>query len=146
MGMIFKITGLVIIGLMPLQWLAAQAAFSGGDVTAVTKEDDGRTVVIVAGDVIQIELLGSPGTGFWWYFEQLDEEYLELLEEETRKTISETMLGAPMRGVWRLRARRPGETTVEMAYYRVWEKPSEAADYFGLTVRIEDRQKISEKP
>jgi len=137
--MIFKIAGAFVFALLLLQCAVFQSAFSKGVVTSVTKEDAGKTVQIAVGGMLQIELSGTPSTGYWWYFELLNEEYLELFEEETKKTSTETLLGAPIMGIWRLCAKRCGETTVKMAYYRPWEGSTKAIDHFSITVHIKNR-------
>jgi len=116
--------------------MAAESIFSQGNVIMLLgKEDSGTTHEIKAGDLLYIELEGNPSTGFWWHFQELDEEFLELVKEETEK-ISEGRLGAPVLGRWRLRAKRCGETTIKMAYYRQWEGVGKAVDRVSFTIRI----------
>ena len=116
--------------------MAAESIFSQGDVIMLLgKEDSGTTNEIAVGDLLQIELEGNPSTGFMWHFQELDEEYFELVKGETEK-ISKRMLGAPVLGRWRLRAKKCGETTVKMAYYRQWEGVDKVVDWVSFTIRI----------
>ena len=119
-----------------IQCMAAESIFSQGDVIMLLgKENSGTTNEIAVGDLLQIELEGNPSTGFWWHFQGLDEEYLEVVKEEAEK-VSKRRLGAPELGRWRLRAKRCGETTVKMAYYRQWEGVDKAVDRVSFTIRI----------
>ena len=119
-----------------IQCMDAESTFSQGNVIVILgKEDCGAAHEIAVGDLLQIELEGNPSTGFWWHFQELDEEYLELVKEETTK-ISKRRLGAPVLGRWRLRAKKCGETTVKMAYYRQWEGADKAVDRVSFIVKI----------
>jgi len=102
----------------------------------LTKEDSGSVLEIVAGDFFVIELEGNPSTGFWWHFDNFDEEFLEVTRQETKKT-SEKRLGAPVLGRWILKAKSPGETTVNMVYYRQWEGLSKAVHKVNFIVKIQ---------
>ncbi|RLC75192.1 MAG: hypothetical protein DRI61_15315 [Chloroflexi bacterium] len=98
------------------------APVSRGKEVLLREEDCGRTVELRAGDIVQIELKGTPSAGFWWHFVKLDEEYLLKLEEKTRSiSKGREIEGAPVWGIWILKAKKAGETTIEMAYYRRWE-------------------------
>jgi len=119
-----------------IQCMAAESISSQGDVIMLLgKEDSGTTHEIKTGDFLHIELEGNPSTGFWWHFQGLDEEFLELVKEETEK-ISERRLGAPVLGRWKLKAKERGETTIKMAYYRQWEGVDKAVDRVSFTIRI----------
>lgn len=126
-------------------WLAACVhamgsggrAGEGGNVVILQKEDSGREVDIKSGDVIQIELSGSGGTGYWWYVTTLDKTRAELVSEETKPVPSDKkVVGGPTRGVWRFKAKEPGRTELIMKYYRVWEGPEKAEGQFSVILNI----------
>jgi predicted secreted protein len=102
----------------------------------LTKEHTSSVLEIVAGDIFVIELEGNPSTGFWWHFDNLDEECLEVIRQETKK-ITKERLGAPVLGRWILKAKICGETTVKMAYYRQWEGLSKATDAVNFIIKIQ---------
>lgn len=108
----------------------------GRGTVIVTEASNGRTLVVRKGDVLMIELSGNPSTGFWWHFVKLDREYLDLIAKETKPLRSDRPLGAPVVGVWYLKARKRGESILEMAYYRPWEGREKATRQFLIFVRI----------
>jgi predicted secreted protein len=131
---------LVIVSL----WLAAgvhamgsgNRSEGGGSVVILQKEDSGREVVVKSGDVIQIELSGSGGTGYWWHVTKMDSKCAELVSEETKAPPDKKLLGAPTKGTWRFKAKEPGKTDLIMKYYRVWEGQEKAVDEFSVILNI----------
>lgn len=111
-------------------------AQEGGNVVVLKKADSGKEIQVKKGDVLQIELEGTGGTGYWWYVTERDPRLLELLSEET-KVPSEKKLGGPVTGVWRLKAIAAGKTRLVMKYYRVWEGPDKAAEQFSVVLTVE---------
>ena len=105
-------------------------------VTTVTKGDIGKTIEVRVNALFQIELHGTPTTGFWWHFEALDGEYVEVMKEHTKKASSKGIDGAPVLGIWQLRAKKAGKTIIKMAYYRSWEGGDKAHDQFWISLRI----------
>jgi predicted secreted protein len=126
-----------------LFWLAGSvhAVGSGnrseeGSLIILQKKDSGRKVDVKSGDVIQIELSGSGGTGYWWYVTTIDKTHAEVLSEET-STDKEKKVGGPVTGNWHIRVRGHGTTKIVMKYYRIWEGPEKAADQFSVDLNIE---------
>jgi predicted secreted protein len=109
----------------------------GGNVVILQKEDSGREVQAKSGDVIQVELQGAGGTGYWWYVTNLDKTRAEVVSEETKPALSDKKLvGGPTTGVWRFKAKEPGRTELIMKYYRVWEGPEKAEGQFSVILNI----------
>jgi predicted secreted protein len=109
------------------------AADDGNQETMVlTKADNGKTVEARRGDVIRIELDGSGGTGYWWYFDDLDGGSVQIISESTRST--SVLTGGPTTGIWILAVIKPGDVVVTMRYYRIWEGKEKAADTFSVTL------------
>lgn len=108
----------------------------GGNVIILHKEDGGREVQVKSGDVIQVELQGAGGTGYWWYVSGLDAAHTELVSEETKAPSDKKLLGGPVKGIWRFKAKEPGRTELIMKYYRVWEGPGTAVDQFSVILNI----------
>jgi predicted secreted protein len=131
-----KILGICALCLLCLQCSIVHSNFPEGRKVIVTEGDADKTVDIAVGDVVQIQLSGTPSTGFWWYFEFLDEQYLEVIKKETKELSPEKKEGAPILGTWQLRAKKEGKTIIRMAYYRSWEGGDRAREHFCLTVHI----------
>ena len=100
------------------------------------KQDSGKEITVKAGQVIQIQVEGMGGTGYWWYVQNLDAGRVELLSEKTR-VVSDGRMGGPVLGLWTFRAKEPGTTEIKMDYYRSWEGSAKAADHFQVTIKIE---------
>jgi len=131
-----KSVGICAFGLLVLYCSVSISRMTEIKRITITKKDAGTSVAIGVGDILLIELLGTPSTGFWWHFVTLDREYLELMKEETRDTTPKKIEGAPILGRWYLKARKGGNTTIRMAYYRPWEGINKARDRFWLNVQI----------
>ncbi len=108
----------------------------GGNVVILQKADSGRPVEVKSGDVVQIELGGSGGTGYWWYVTKIDSKYLELISETTNPNPDPKLMGGPTKGIWRFTVKEPGTTELVMKYYRVWEGPEKSSDQFAVTLNI----------
>ena len=100
------------------------------------KQDNGKEINLKAGQVVQIQLAGVGGTGYWWYVQSLDARHLELLSEKTRAP-SDGRVGGPVLGIWTFRAKEPGSTEIRMDYYRKWEGVEKAIEKFRVKITIE---------
>jgi predicted secreted protein len=109
-----------------------------GRVITVTREDSGKTIDLRVDDVLQIQLGGTPTTRAWWFFQDLDEQYLKIVKEYTRPIpgVPEKIDGGPIMGVWELLATNPGTTTVRMAYSRDEQNLKTAVRWFTVELRI----------
>ena len=105
--------------------------------TVLTKEDTGREIKVKCGDVIQIELKTMGAAGYNWFFEKLDEGYLELIAKEMRRAFREDLVGGPQLGVWSFKTRKKGITEIKMAEYRSWEGIGKSIEKFSIKLAIE---------
>ena len=128
--------GICMVVLACLHCATTPSVISEGGVVTVTAEDNGATVEMAVGDILQIELMWTPSTVYRWRFDVLDEAYLELIEEGIRQISTEKLEGAPVLSVWRLRAEQAGETLIRMAYDRPWEGGDKPVKWFWVNVRI----------
>jgi predicted secreted protein len=110
--------------------LAAEATIT------VTKAQEGREIALKVGNILQIELPGSGGTGYSWLAEATSAPYLKLMDQSTRQ-LKEGLPGGPVIQIWRFKAEKPGATEIKMAYYRPWEGVGQAKDHFRIKLRIE---------
>jgi len=127
-----RITWLLLAFLMLSQspLLAAEATIT------VTQAQGGREIALKVGNILQIELPGTGGTGYSWLAETTGAPYLRLMDQSTRQ-LKEGRLGGPVMQIWRFKAEKPGATEISMAYYRPWEGVGQAKDHFRLKLRIE---------
>ena len=109
---------------------------SKGEMMTITKEHSGKTIELRVSDVFQVELSGTPSTGFWWYFQVLNEEYVQLIKEYTKESFVEKVDGGPLLGIWQFRAKKVGSTNIEIAYYRHWEDGARPKERFWFKLQI----------
>jgi predicted secreted protein len=107
-----------------------------GKMMTITREDSGKEIRVTVGDIIQVELSGLGSAGYGWHPEQIDRTLLELLSEETQKATGEGRIGAPVKGLWRFKAIKEGQTEIRMLHYRIWEGKEKATDHFYIKVLI----------
>lgn len=130
--MIPRITWLLLTFLLLSQstLLAAEATIT------VTKAQGGREIALKVGNILQIELPGTGGTGYQWLAEDTFAPYLKIMDQATRQ-LKAGRLGGPVMQIWRFKAEKPGATEISMAYYRPWEGVGQAKDHFRIKLRIE---------
>jgi predicted secreted protein len=121
---------LICLILVPSPLRAADATIT------VTKEQDGREIALKVGNILQIELPGTGGTGYSWTAEEACAPYLKLLDQTTRQ-LKKNLPGGPVMQVWRFKAEKPGACEIIMAYFRPWEGVGKAVDHFRLKLHIE---------
>jgi predicted secreted protein len=100
------------------------------------KQDNGKEINLKAGQVVQVQLAGVGGTGYWWYVQDLDARHLELLSEKT-KAESDGRVGGPVLGLWTFQAKEPGTAEIKMDYYRKWEGVEKAIKKFRVKITID---------
>lgn len=100
------------------------------------KQDSGKEITLKPGQIVQVQLTGIGGTGYWWYVQGPDARHLELVSEKTRVT-SDRRVGGPVLGIWTFRAKEPGITEIKMDYYRTWEGVEKAIEKFRVKVTID---------
>jgi predicted secreted protein len=130
--MLLGFTWVLLTGFMlsPSTLVAAEAAIT------LTKAQSGQTIALKVGDIVQIELTTSGGTGYSWMVTTPSAPCLKLMSQATR-AVGETRPGSPVMQVWRFQAQQAGETEINLAYYRPWEGVGKAADHFRIKIRIQ---------
>ena len=102
----------------------------------LNKQDSAKEISAKPGQVIQVQLEGMGGTGYWWYVQNLDARHVELLSEKT-KAASEGRVGGPVLGLWTFRVKEPGTTEIKMDYFRSWEGVASALEHFRVKITVE---------
>ncbi len=136
---LFKIAILICAAIYyfcPLVAGAGEGQTVENNVIKLTREDSGKEISLKVGDTVEIALPAPGAAGYMWYFDHLDQEYLEPTGEESRVPSRERLTGAPFTKIWKLRAKKEGETEMNMSLYRVWEGKEKAIDRFEIKVRI----------
>lgn len=98
---------------------------------------NGKRIELKVGDEIQIELQGTGGTGYAWYFDELDNDFFELIGKEGKvQEKSGELVGSPIQYLWLIKAIKTGSSVIKMIYYRVWEGKDKAIQRFEVEVDI----------
>lgn len=116
--------------------LGAVTLPAASEVTALQAQDAGREIQVKAGAIIELSLEETPGTGYRWEFDRLDEQHFELLKTESRSLVEEGRVGGPALRTWRLKAKKAGESQLSLDYLRPWEGKGKAVKHFLVKIRI----------
>ncbi len=103
--------------------------------TVVRKADNGKEITVSAGEVFEIRLERSGGTGYSWEIINPDKTYLKVLSS-TDTPLKDGLLGGPMLKKWRIKAVKAGNTELKILLYRSWEGIEKAADSFQVKIEI----------
>lgn len=100
--------------------------------------DDGTTVTVKVGDVIQVVLRGNPTTGYSWKV-VLGEDTAEILQQvgEPGYVPDSSLIGAGGTYTFAFRALSAGEVLLKLEYARPWETVP-PLETFSVTIRIEN--------
>lgn len=98
---------------------------------------NGERIELKVRDEIQIELQGAGGTGYAWYFDELDNDFFELIGEGRKvQEKSGEFVGSPTLYYWILKAKKIGKCTIKISYYRIWGGKDKAIRRFEVEVDI----------
>ena len=100
----------------------------------LTEAQNGGRFDVKVSDTIAITLPDGSG-GYQWAMESLDESHLAL--EARKYQPAQGGIGSSGTDGWRLIARKPGRTRVELKKARSWE--SEPIGRFSVELEIRDR-------
>jgi predicted secreted protein len=98
----------------------------------LTEKDDGKTISLDKGDVLNLELKDYGDGGYAWEIVKLDEQVINL----TKRFDSETsgLMGDFGSDIWVFNAEKAGSTTLGLECSRPWDKTDVCATF---TVQIE---------
>ena len=114
-------------------WTAGLLA--GDPAIAVGQDQHNQSITLKVGETLRMELPGTAGTGYSWQIDKFDSRYLDLLPQETSRPTGDLM-GGPVTHVWRFKAKRAGQTQLQLDYYRPWEGLIKATKHFRLHLVI----------
>lgn len=120
---------LVLVSMLP----SATAAPPGPDTLMLGAADDGRQIVLAAGQTISITLEANPSTGYRWEVDSPDQAIMR--QVGTRFEQPAGRLGAPGKQILELAAVRAGQETLRLVYRRPWEKGVQPFKAFSLLVQ-----------
>ena len=131
---------LVIFFFMTAVSYAGNGMEQPGHITKILLDEswNGKKIELKVGDEIQIELQGAGATGYAWYFNKLDHDFFQLISEERKRREKENgeVVGSPIQYIWVIKAKKMGNSMIEMSYYRIWEGKDKAIQEFEVEVDI----------
>jgi inhibitor of cysteine peptidase len=127
-------------GLLFLSSLIVLLAACGGgaaqDVYVADENDNGQTVSMSVGDMLQLSLPENRSTGYVWAIVVNDDDVLRLTGEPVYEIEGEALPGAGGRVTFTFEAVGPGATTLELVNARPGETAVEPAETFALAVTV----------
>ncbi len=140
--MIFRIARMVL-NLLGLSIVAALLSACGGaagpeNVYIADENDNGQTVMMGAGDALQISLPENRSTGYIWSIVTNDEAVLRPTDEPSYAIEGEPLPGAGGRVTFYFTAVAAGEVSLQLINARPAETAVEAVETFALLVRVTD--------
>lgn len=90
-------------------------------------DEAAKPIETTVGAEFAIELKSNPTTGYQWQVQKLDEAMVKAIgssyhSDPQPKKNGEPMVGVGGKEIWKFKALKAGETTIEMKYVRPWEK------------------------
>lgn len=99
-------------------------------------EDDGRTVEIRRGDIVEIYLPENPTTGYQWSIDRGDATVVALEESEFSQ-VPDARTGRRGWRKMRFRARTAGTAQLRFKLSRPWERDKSVVERYEVTLHIE---------
>jgi len=100
-------------------------------------DSNGSKIELQPGDEIQIELQGAGATGYAWYFDELDNDFFELIHEGRKiQQKSGELVGSPTLHTWVFKGEKIGKSIIRMSYYRIWEGKDSAVRRFEVEINV----------
>lgn len=113
----------------------APAGVRENGLLSLTRTDHNRSAEVRVGEHIAVQLPENPSTGFSWAIDETNRRLLTL-DGSDYVAPDSGFIGAKGRRTFRFTARRPGEMTLQLKYWRVWEGDSSVKERFTVTLRI----------
>jgi len=98
-----------------------------------TAEDDGRTIELGIDDPFEIELDGNPTTGYIWDVLFYDSTIIKQIGKADYQAISDA-LGSGGKYTFKFQTISAGSTSLQLIYYRSFEKNVPPAKTFTMEV------------
>jgi len=98
--------------------------------------DSGHDVRVCPGDTLRVRLSVQMGTGYVWQLRKNDAKVLRQLGDAELESQDKTMPGGTEYLVFRFRAVRHGDVTLELVLVRPWLKDQPPAKVFTAKVAV----------
>ncbi|MGD0398662.1 MAG: protease inhibitor I42 family protein [Syntrophobacteraceae bacterium] len=127
----------LLIVFVPLLFAGfASAQGPGPNTVVITKEDNGKEIVVPEGAIFEVRLEHSGGTGYLWEIVEPDETHLRVLESTEVPLKDTRILGGPLLKTWKIKAVKVGQADLKILLYRPWEGTEKAVDSLHVKILI----------
>ena len=124
-------------------WMVCSCFFTASSharekVVKVTEQQNGQTVKLRSGDILELSLPITGGTGFTWQVANAASTVLrnDGQPEVQKSTDSQSRPGATQIQVFRFAASSKGTEALKLQYLRPWEKNVAPAKEFAITILV----------
>src|SRR5664280_376922 len=128
---IFALTLLLLSGCRVASF-SEEKALSG---TTLTQTDQGKSISIRPGEVMEISLKENPSTGFRWSLEKSNDEILELLNSDYIQAFGPEV-GSGGKRIWKFKAKKSGDVLLVLKRWRAWEGDKSIVERFDAIIRV----------
>jgi inhibitor of cysteine peptidase len=104
--------------------------------TRLTAADNGKAVIVNAGEQIVITLDGNPSTGYSWEAKDLDASMFQQVGEAKFKNSNPALVGSGGTLTLTFKALKSGTATLSLVYHRSWETNVAPANNFTVNVTV----------
>ena len=102
----------------------------------ITKEDNGKQIVVPEGEIFEVRLEHAGGTGYLWEIVEPDETHLKVLESNEIPLREGRIVGGPLLKTWKIKTMKVGRADLKILLYRPWEGPEKAVDSLQVKIQI----------
>ena len=114
---------------------AANPPMSKSEIT-VNDANNNSQIIIQKGNMMIVELLTNPGTGYSWQIIKNDPDKLKPLGDSVLKPLKTEVPGASENQVFRFLAQNSGLAVLELHYLRPWERNIPPLKTYQINVQI----------
>ncbi|MBE9256511.1 protease inhibitor I42 family protein [Dolichospermum sp. LEGE 00246] len=114
---------------------AANPPMSKSEIT-VNDANNHSQIIIQKGNMMIVELLTNPGTGYSWQIIKNDPDKLKPLGDSVLKPLETEVPGASENQVFRFLAQNSGLAVLELHYLRPWERNIPPLKTYQINVQI----------
>jgi len=120
---------------IPLLFTVVACGGGNAQVQVVNEKNNGNTITMRAGGVLEVKLESNPTTGYDWSVAQVDTKVIKQEGEAEFKQDKE-LIGAGGITTIRMVAVSKGQTTLKLDYHRPWEKDIPPEKTYQVTIVV----------
>jgi inhibitor of cysteine peptidase len=105
-------------------------------VIAVTEADNGREFTLSRGDIVEVSLSATSGTGYTWQAAPIADAIVRQVGDMKFRAADNQMPGAMGHQVFRFSVEESGTGSLEFRYVRPWEKDTPPARVFKILLIV----------